>query len=134
MNRYHEQSPFTTSLDVYLKESDDTVLAEIRKRALLGDYDAQVVLMQAKPFQQIFWAQPFDAQKLQMAFPNQVWIDRPDLKKAERSFPIIADKNHIVSSDQVSAFLSTIPQGAVGPYLFAHPDYLSLIENALIQE
>ncbi len=101
----------------YLEQTDYVMLAALSKAASEGDYDARVLMKMEAAYEEIVCEKTVDLAE----FGEKVMIDCIPLKRGERTFPVLSDEGRVISSSDLSPFLSKIPVGSKPVQIYAHP-------------
>ena len=131
MEAYYQDVGFPKTVEGYIKERDYTILTVVQHYADQGNYHACALLQRNKPFQEVVWTRAFNQTALQQEFSSHILIDHVEQKKGHRDFPVLLENNVQISSKEASPFLTTIPLGVKGPFLFAHPNWTSKVHSWL---
>ncbi|MFZ0565219.1 MAG: HD domain-containing protein [Chlamydiales bacterium] len=121
-------------VEIYLEQTDLTVLSALFSEAKKGDYDAQGLLKIKKTFQNVPLNQkPNDSilSELQNHFNKWIFIDDTPQKTPQRQFPVLLESKKVISSFDVSSFLQGIPREGQSLCLYAHPDYVERVKEWL---
>lgn len=133
MEAYYQEVGFPKTTNAYIEERDYTILNAVHRFADQGNYHAQALLQRKKPFQEVIWMHGFNQTALQKEFAPHVLIDQIEQKKGHRNFPVLLENNELITSSEASAFLSTIPAGIKGPFLYAHPNWTKQVQTWLAE-
>lgn len=140
ITRHYGRLGFPLDLEKYLHENDGTIITALYKGRQENDYDALALLKEVEGFREI----PLEKDKvaraierkeeLEQKFKGKIFIDYiPEVieKESFRQFPVLSD-GHVILSSEASFFLKDIPLTNSHISLFAHPDYITPIEQSLL--
>lgn len=127
MNRHYEERGFPQTVEAYLKEKDYTILFALENSAHM---EAKALLKGELLYRELFSpTTPEQRKKLQKTFADQVIIDIASQNCGTREFPVLTEREEVISSQEASPFLSTIPPGDFPIRLFALPEVVERVQN-----
>nr|NGX55722.1 hypothetical protein [Chlamydiota bacterium] len=135
MNRFISgHFPASWDLEIYLQQTDYTILTLMAEEARRGDYDACCLLKMEEPYQEIVLEDESKDEQLLNKYDGDLFVDYLKPTGGSREFGVVDEEQNLLSSKEASSFIYEIPVGGKPLRLFVKPSKVDEIRTWLRAE